>query len=126
MNNRPRVILVDDNKQFVDLMSVELGNCGIDNRIAYNGPEAVKLLAEWPAQIMMLDIEMPIMNGYETAITIHRLDGFMQFPIVAWSTNNCSKPIHFLDEARFSGWLTKPVGVQQILDVITRLTTRGN
>lgn len=126
MRNTPRVILVDDNIDAVDMMSELLSYVGIENQVAYNGRSAVELLEEWPAQIVLLDISMPVMNGYETAIAMHALDGYETLPIVAWSADHGGSPSFLVDAARFVCWLRKPVELQQVLEIIDRFTARND
>jgi CheY-like chemotaxis protein len=80
-----RVLLVDDNKDAVDMVSQLLSLYHIDHRVAYDGASAVALLADWPADIVFLDIQMPDMDGYETATAMHALPQCAELPIVAWT-----------------------------------------
>lgn len=59
----PRVILVDDNKDAVDLLSQLLDCFSIENKVAYDGHAGVALVEEWPAHLVIMDIQMPGMNG---------------------------------------------------------------
>ncbi|KQV54799.1 MULTISPECIES: response regulator [unclassified Duganella] len=82
---KARVLLVDDNKDAVDMVSQFLSILHIDNKVAYDGASAVALLADWPADIVFLDIQMPEMDGYETAVAMHALPQCVELPIVAWT-----------------------------------------
>ena len=117
----PRVILVDDNKDAVDLLSQLLDCFSIENKVAYDGHAGVALVEEWPAHLVIMDIQMPGMNGYETAAAMHSLPGYADLPIVALTGWDGVGNDHLSELARFSYLLRKPVSLQNLLDVIHRL-----
>ncbi|MCK5237244.1 MAG: response regulator, partial [Deltaproteobacteria bacterium] len=69
MDNRvrvPKVLVVDDNVQNVELLEALLNISGYEVMKAYNGKEAIQKVAEFDPDIILLDVLMPIMDGYET------------------------------------------------------------
>lgn len=69
---RQRVLVVDDNHDAADSLSVLLGSMGAEVRTAYDGRSALLLLDELQPQIVFLDIGMPGMDGYEVARRVRR------------------------------------------------------
>jgi CheY-like chemotaxis protein len=120
-NSSRRVLLVDDNRDAVDMLSQLLDCFDVENKVAYNGHSAVELLKEWPADLVFLDIQMPIMDGFETAAAMHALPGCENLPIIALTGWEGVGSQDSIDMARFSARLSKPVALQKILDVINRL-----
>jgi len=113
-----RVLLVDDNHDAVDMFSELLGLYNVESRVAYDGYSAITLLAEWPANIVFLDIVMPGLDGYETAIAMRSLPGFADLPIVAWSGWDRQHNDEAFSRAGMVCRLTKPVDLQDVLDLI--------
>ena len=59
-----KILLVDDEKQFVDTLAERLAMRGFEARVAYDGPEALKAV-ELPTDVIVLDLRMPGMDGFE-------------------------------------------------------------
>jgi signal transduction histidine kinase len=64
---RRRVLVVEDNKDAATSLSVLLELMGHEVRVAYSGPEAIALAAEWPPEITISDIGLPGFDGFEVA-----------------------------------------------------------
>src|SRR5690242_14485228 len=104
----PRVLLVDDNRDAVDMVSQLLNLHAIENRVAYDGKSALAMLASWPADVVLLDIQMPGLNGYETAAAMHELPGCGELPIIAWTGWDGGQSHDKLVAARMMWQLAKP------------------
>ncbi len=60
------ILLVDDEQGFVDTMAKRLDKRGLTVRVAYSGPDALKVLEEWPSvDVVVLDVKMPLVDGIE-------------------------------------------------------------
>jgi two-component system response regulator CpxR len=59
------VLLVDDESEFVDTVQERLMTRGIDAKIAYNGEEALNLVAQSCFRVVVLDLKMPGLNGLQ-------------------------------------------------------------
>lgn len=60
-----RVLIVDDNQQNAELLEAHLDGTACDTRIATNGDEAIRLSQEWKPDVVLLDIMMPKVSGFE-------------------------------------------------------------
>jgi DNA-binding response OmpR family regulator len=67
MEPTKRVLIVDDNKDFADAIALTLQQEGYVARACYDGSEALQQAATFQPQIVMLDIHMPKLTGYEAA-----------------------------------------------------------
>ncbi len=65
-----KVLVVDDEKMFQDIYKVKLLSEGFQVQRASNGAEAIKLLMEEPPDIVLLDLNMPVMDGFKVLQTI--------------------------------------------------------
>lgn len=121
-----RVLLVDDNKDAVDMVSQLLSLYHIDHKVAYDGASAVALLANWPADIVFLDIQMPDMDGYETAIAMHALPQCAELPIVAWTGWDGPGSREAMARAHMVSRLTNPVALEELLAMVSRFGSRDS
>lgn len=84
-----KILLVDDRED--NLMSIEaiLGQDGYEFYRAYSGTEALKiLLAETDFALILMDVKMPVLNGFETATMIYERERLKSIPIIFITANN--------------------------------------
>ena len=62
-----RVLVVDDNSDAADTLADALAALGCDSRVAHDGAEAIRIAVEYEPQVALLDIGLPVMDGYELA-----------------------------------------------------------
>jgi len=107
---KKKILIVEDHKinQIVATKFLKKYQCEID--IAENGEEAVKIVTENDDyDLILMDLEMPVMNGYEAAIAIRNLEkGMDQTPIVALSANALLDVSKKVQEAGMNGYISKP------------------
>ncbi|HVS78542.1 MAG TPA: response regulator [Steroidobacteraceae bacterium] len=72
-NARRRLLVVDDNKDAAESMSMLLEMWGHDVAYAYDGPSALQTAEKWQPQAVFLDIGLPGMDGYEVAERLREL-----------------------------------------------------
>jgi CheY-like chemotaxis protein len=116
-----RVLIVEDNKDAAMSLSVLLQLMGHDVRVAYSGPEAVELAAEWVPEITISDIGLPGFDGFEVA---RQLRGrFGRAPLlVALTGYGRDEDRRQSHEAGFDHHLVKPADPAELQRMLT--TTR--
>ena len=72
MDEKRKVLIVDDDRDIVTIVSTILGGRGWDIKAAYNGREALEAVTSSKPDIILLDIMMPEMNGIEVLKRIKR------------------------------------------------------
>ena len=70
-----RVLVVDDNRDATETMAMLLGIWGHDTRSAHDGPSALGIAQEFQPEVILLDIGLPGMDGFEVARRVHSLPG---------------------------------------------------
>lgn len=70
----PKVLVVDDEKLYCDLLQAVLSRCGYEVLIAYNGNEAIKLFRQWRPKFTLLDLRLPDIQGLEVLKEIRKID----------------------------------------------------
>ena len=119
-----RLLVIDDNRDAAELMTVLLELWGHEVRIAYNGPEGLSLAAEYRPDAVLLDIGLPAMNGYEVAKRLRELPGWDGVMLVAVTGYGQDEDRRRSREAGFDHHLTKPVEpakLQSLLAVVPSL-----
>ncbi|MFP5285594.1 MAG: response regulator, partial [Thermoanaerobaculia bacterium] len=111
------VLVVDDNRDAAESLAVLLQMWGYDVRVAYDGPEAVEAAAAFHPDVVLLDIGLPKMNGYEAARQIReaRQDGVVLIALTGWGQDQDRRRSQ---EAGFDHHLIKPVELEALQKVL--------
>ena len=118
-NKHYRVLVVEDhyiNQELICEMLKRLG-CYVD--MANNGKEAVDYAAANGYDAIFMDLQMPIMDGYEAAREIRKLKDDQSTPIIALTANHVKEDLDRCLEAGMNDYLTKPF-VYEDLDVLLK------
>ncbi|HEY2736306.1 MAG TPA: hybrid sensor histidine kinase/response regulator, partial [Polyangiales bacterium] len=75
-----RILVVDDNEDAAELLADALARLGYTTRVAHDGPSALELAESFRPSIALLDIGLPVMDGYELAQRLLALPGFERTP----------------------------------------------
>src|SRR3989338_6594047 len=78
----PRVLIVDDNPTNIDLIKKQLHASGYDFESALNGVEALEKTRGWNPDLILLDLMMPVMWGYEVCKTLKSDKNYRFIPII--------------------------------------------
>lgn len=104
-----RILVVDDLRDTADSMATLLQMMGHETRTAYDGLEAVQTAAAFRPQVVLLDIGLPRMNGYETAQQIRREPWGRNVALIALTGWGQEEDKQRAFDAGFDHHLTKPV-----------------
>jgi|GEM_PF-1217861 len=109
-----RVLIVDDNVDVVSTLSQWLKIGGHDVQTAYNGAQAIEAATEFKPQIILLDIGLPDLNGYDIAIQLRKIPNIPNFLLVAVTGyGQGSDGKEFLD-AGFDRHFAKPMDLSKL------------
>jgi CheY-like chemotaxis protein len=113
-----KILIADDNRAWVDSLASVLRNEGYTVFAAYGGREAVALAAEVRPDVVLLDIEMPEMSGYETARRVRAQAANRPVQIIAISVWGRESDRAAGRLAGFNHHLTKPLLFDQLAKVL--------
>jgi PAS domain S-box-containing protein len=119
-----RVLIVDDNADALDLLASALPLLGYEAVTAADGPAALALASETHPSIALLDIGLPVMDGYELARRLRAIDDSKALKLVAITGYGSPTDRVRAFEAGFDEHLVKPVSLEVLEDVIERLVPR--
>ena len=120
------ILLAEDNELNMEIAEFVLQNGGADVTKAWNGQEAVELFrksASGEFDAILMDIMMPVMNGYEAAKKIRSLDreDAKTIPIIAMTANAFMEDRLKAKEAGMNEHIVKPLDVELLIKVIHKL-----
>lgn len=112
------VLLVEDNEMNTLLTSIIIEGLGADVTQADNGIHAIDLVQKKKFDIILMDLHMPVMNGFDTTNHI-RQQLNLDIPIVAITANVVNDEAKKCLDAGMNGFVTKPYTESVLLQVIT-------
>ena len=115
-----RVLLVDDNADMAWLTAWSLRSMGFEVQVAREGREAIESAREHRPEVVLLDIGLPGMDGYEVARRLRREEGCTDSLIIAVSGYGDESSRERGREAGFDYHLTKPVDIEAVVDLVSR------
>ena len=118
-----RILLVEDNALNREIAKEIIGMTGVSIECAENGREAVEKFTAAPVgyyDLIFMDIQMPLMNGYETtaAIRAQTLHGGQTIPIVAMTANAFAEDVVLSRNAGMNDHIAKPLDLNKLNDVL--------
>jgi two-component system sensor histidine kinase/response regulator len=120
-----RVLLVDDNSINQQVASELLSEAGLIPDIAANGQEAVAAVLCRDYDLVFMDIQMPVMGGYEATALIRGHDRYAELPIIAMTANAMSGVREDCLAAGMNDYLSKPVDPAQLHGMLARWIKPG-
>ena len=111
---RARVLVVDDNRDAADSLADLLDLLGHEAKVAYDGPAALELARELQPTLVLLDIGLPGMNGYEVARALRSEPHGQGITIVALSGYGRASDKELSRQAGFDDHLVKPVAIEAL------------
>ena len=114
-----RVLVVDDNADAARTLDALLRSLGHETRVAYGGAEALSMAVEFRPDIVLLDIGMPDVDGYEVARQLRNLENQPAFRIVAITGWGQEPDRQKSKEAGFDVHLVKPVDANELMQILS-------
>jgi len=118
----PRILLVEDNEMNRDMLSRRLRRRGYDVEVAVDGGEAVDKADSTP-DLMLLDMSLPVMDGWTVASKLKAQDGTRAIPIIALTAHAMVGDREKALAAGCDDYETKPIDFPRLLAKIDGLIT---
>jgi CheY-like chemotaxis protein len=114
-----RILLVEDNDVNQLVAGRILGNAGFKVKIAGNGSLAVDMVKNEPFELILMDIQMPVMDGFTATHHIREL-GFRDLPIVAMTAHAMSSDRELSLKSGMNDHINKPINVQELFQTLLK------
>jgi PAS domain S-box-containing protein len=119
-----RILVVDDNADSADSMAMLLELTGHASRTAHDGPSAFVAAAEFRPDIVLLDLGLPGMSGFDVAVHLRQMDGLERVPIVAMTGYGLDEDRRRTKAAGFAAHLVKPIDPAALEKLVLELAPR--
>jgi response regulator RpfG family c-di-GMP phosphodiesterase len=116
-----KVLVADDDPQSRELLIDILVKCGCETASAQDGREAVEKITEFKPDLVLMDIKMPVMDGFEALKRIRHMDGAGNIKVIAITSLASKTDANEIEKAGFDGYLPKPVDTRKFRDYIANL-----
>ncbi len=121
---KPTVLIVDDSVTVRKVTSRLLDRHGYQTQVAKDGVDALEKLQELTPDVILLDIEMPRMDGFEVASQVRYTSRLKDVPIIMITSRTGEKHRERALAIGVNDYMGKPFQEQQLLDSIARLVTK--
>ncbi len=111
-----KILLVDDETQFVDTLAERLSMRGIQAQVAYDGASALQKVNEGPVDVIVLDLRMPEMDGFAVLQSVKKVNPQIQVIILTGHGGDDEEVAAFRMGAY--SFLKKPMDIEELLNSI--------
>ena len=115
-----RVLLVEDLEVNKLVAKALLATAGLEVEIADNGAEALEALERAPVDLVLMDVQMPVMDGFEATRRIRAMAGYHELPIVAMTAHAMAEERRRCLEAGMNDHVAKPIQVEALHAALVR------
>jgi CheY-like chemotaxis protein len=116
-----RILIVDDNQYVADASARLISVCGYETQVAYGGREAIQQVVTFAPHMVLMDIGMPDLDGYQTASTIRRQHAEANILLVAVTCWADDADKQRALESGFNLHVAKPVGLSTLYGLLALL-----
>jgi two-component system chemotaxis response regulator CheY len=116
-----RVMTVDDSKTMRDMVAFTLSSAGFQVSQAEDGKKALVLLATNPVDVLITDLNMPVMDGVALIRAVRSDPKWRRLPILMLTTESDANKKAEGKNAGATGWLVKPFNPEKLVEVVNRV-----
>ncbi len=116
-----RILVVDDNEDSAEMLAKLLARSGYGVRTAYTGPAALTLATEFFPDLVLLDIGLPGINGYEVARRIRRIPRLEKIKLIAMTGYGQETDVRLAQEAGFDSHQVKPINFAKVMELLATM-----
>lgn len=110
-----RILIADDNQQNAELLEAHLDGSGLETQIATNGEETLKLATEWKPDLILLDVMMPKLSGFEVCKRLRADPATRAVGVLMVTALDQPADIELGIEVGTDDFLTKPINKTELL-----------
>ena len=122
----PELILVDDSISIRKVVGMFLSNAGYNVEAATDGVDAIEKISKTPYDLIVTDLEMPRMHGYELIAEVRRESATKNIPIIVLTSRAGDKHYQKAMELGANDYIIKPVDESTLLESVRKLLKNDN
>jgi PAS domain S-box-containing protein len=116
-----RILVVEDNPDAASLLASALELMGHETRVAYDGPAALSDASEFAPEVALVDIGLPVMDGYEVGRRLRSDERLTGLKLVAITGYGQDSDRQRAQDAGFDAHIVKPVNIDVLADLISKI-----
>ncbi|MGA3242994.1 MAG: response regulator [Bacteroidota bacterium] len=109
-----KLLLVEDEEELVRIVQTYFRDEGFEVRIALNGIEALKVVRDFKPDVIVSDVKMGQMDGFEFFEALKKLPGFSKTPFIFLTILDDRSSVEHATALGASGYMTKPFDVEEL------------
>ncbi len=117
-----RILTIDDSKTMRDMLMLTLSDAGYDVIQAVDGEDGVNVLKDERVDLVITDINMPKMDGYEVIRQLRKNPAHKTLPILVLTTESDTDKRGIAREAGATGWMVKPFDPERLVQTIRKVS----
>ncbi len=114
-------LVVDDDRLLLRLIELNLGKAGLKVLLAESGNEALRLAREKNPDIILLDLMMPAMDGYEVMRLLKASEKTRDIPVVMLTAKSSQSDRQRCEEMGAVDYVTKPFNLEKLRSMVSRI-----
>ena len=122
-SNHLNLLMAEDNDVNALVLGKIIKKWGFDFHRVVNGEEAIKAVQNQKFDCILMDIQMPVMDGFDATIQIKK---FSQTPVIALTAAAKLEILERIDECGFDGFVAKPIDASELLKKIREVVSNNN
>jgi two-component system, chemotaxis family, chemotaxis protein CheY len=115
------ILIVDDSISMRKMVAFTLEECGFVIAEAENGAEALKTIAAAKFDLILVDVNMPEMDGITFVRAARALPEYRYTPILILTTESAGEKVQMARQAGATGWIVKPFEPERLLQAVRRV-----
>jgi DNA-binding response OmpR family regulator len=122
----PRILIADDNPSNADLLDTYLDGQGFETRLVYNGEDAIAAARDWKPDLVLLDVMMPKLSGFEVCRRLRADAATKGVSVLMVTALDQATDVETAVEAGTDDFITKPINkAELVLRVRAMLASRN-
>jgi two-component system chemotaxis response regulator CheY len=116
-----RILTIDDSKTMRDMLMLTLAEAGFDVLQAVDGQDGLDVLVNERVDVVITDINMPRMDGYEVIRQLRKNPSHKTTPILVLTTESEADKRNLAREAGATGWMVKPFDPDRLVETVRKV-----
>lgn len=116
-----KILAVDDSPSLLQMVNYTLSTADYDVTNAEHGQQALDLAKESQFDVVVTDVNMPVMDGITLVAELRKLSNYRAVPILVLTTESSMNMKKAGKEAGATGWIVKPFNPEKLLKTISRV-----
>ena len=113
-----RILVVDDKDENRQFLNKVLRSIGFKTQVAANGEDAIQIFEIWKPHLILMDLRMPVMDGFEATRRIKEMPGGVDVPVIIVTATAFEDDIHHLLASGAVAYIRKPFKINEIYEAI--------